>query len=94
MSFFKNLFSKPSPPPDWMASYFAAKANLPLKQTPIEDLRFVVLDTETTGLNIEKDQLLSIGTVCIERKVIQVKDSIEWVLYSEDNLERTKKGLQ
>jgi len=76
-----------------MEGYFAAKSNLPSKQTPIEALRFVVLDTETTGLDIQKDQLLSIGTVCIEERAILVKDAVEWVLYSEDNLEMKKEGI-
>ena len=94
MSFFKNLFYKPSsPPPDWMSDYFNAKSSQELSQTPIEDLRFVVLDTETTGLNIQKDQLLSIGTVRIEGKAIAVKDAVEWVLYSEDNLNDKKDGI-
>ena len=93
MSFFKNIFSKPPPPPTWMNSYFNAKSNLPLKHTLIEDLRFVVLDTETTGLNIQKDHLLSIGTVSIEGKAILVKDAVEWVLYSEDNLQMKKEGI-
>ncbi len=93
MSFFKNIFSKSPPPPDWMSPYFNAKSSLPLKHTSIENLRFVVLDTETTGLDIQKDQLLSIGTVCIEKKAILVKGAMEWVLYSEENLEVNKEGI-
>ncbi|MEZ4888512.1 MAG: 3'-5' exonuclease [Chitinophagales bacterium] len=93
MSFFKNIFSKPPLPPDWMNPYFNAKSNLPLKHTSIENLRFVVLDTETTGLDIQKDRLLSIGTACVEGKAILVKDSVEWVLYEEEDLPMDKKGI-
>lgn len=94
MSFFKNLFSKPStPPPNWIADYLEAKSSLPAMSSPINELQFVVLDTETTGLDIQKDQLLSIGTVRIEAKAIAVKDAVEWVLYSEDNLKDKKDGI-
>ncbi|MEJ7554334.1 MAG: 3'-5' exonuclease [Aquificaceae bacterium] len=36
------------------------------KETKIEDLCFVVFDTETTGLDLKKDEALSIGAVKIE----------------------------
>ncbi|WPM32247.1 exonuclease domain-containing protein [Hydrogenobacter sp. T-2] len=36
------------------------------KETKIEDLCFVVFDTETTGLDLKKDEALGIGAVKIE----------------------------
>ncbi|HMQ46110.1 MAG TPA: 3'-5' exonuclease [Saprospiraceae bacterium] len=45
--------------------------------TPIEKVRFVVFDTETTGLNVKKDHLLSIGAVSIQNFQLTVKDSFE-----------------
>lgn len=41
------------------------RERLPLN-TPVEELRFVVFDTETTGLNPVKDKLLSIGAVEVQ----------------------------
>lgn len=35
--------------------------------TPIATARFVVVDVETTGLNVRRDRLLSIGAVTVER---------------------------
>ena len=42
--------------------------------------RFVVLSTETTGLNSNKDVILSIGAVTVENNTIVVKDCIEVIL--------------
>jgi DNA polymerase-3 subunit epsilon len=42
-----------------------------------EDIRFVVLDTETTGFDYEKDRILCIGAIAIKNNKIQVSDSFE-----------------
>lgn len=47
------------------------------QDTNIETIRFVVFDTETTGLNIKKDRILSIGTVGITEHTIKISDSFE-----------------
>ncbi|MHB1197500.1 MAG: 3'-5' exonuclease [Lutibacter sp.] len=49
----------------------------------IENTRFVVLDTETTGLDIINDRILSIGAVCIFNNSIDVSDSFE--IYLKQN---------
>ena len=43
----------------------------------IEDLRFVVLDTETTGLDPETDRILCMGALEIKNGSISVINSIE-----------------
>lgn len=45
--------------------------------TSIETTRFVVFDTETTGLDIKKDRLLSIGAVGVKKNTIAISDSFE-----------------
>lgn len=47
------------------------------QDTSINTLRFVVFDTETTGLNTKEDRILSIGTVAINNKVVKISDSFE-----------------
>lgn len=51
--------------------------------------RFVVLSTETTGLNPNKDVILSIGAIGVENNTIVIKDSFEVILlqykYLHDN---------
>jgi DNA polymerase-3 subunit epsilon len=60
-----------------------------LSQFDKKPTRFVVLSTETTGLNPEKDVILSIGSVAILNDAIYVGDSFEVVLlqyiYNHDN---------
>lgn len=45
--------------------------------------RYVAFSTETTGLDAEKDVILSIGAVAIENNTIVVKDSFEALIFQE-----------
>lgn len=72
------LWFKEKKHPDFWNSYLEHFKNP--QNTDLETLRFVVLDTETTGLNPKVDRILSIGTVAIEHKVIKISDSLECYL--------------
>ena len=61
--------------PNFWNDYLAHFKNK--QDTAIESLRFIVFDTETTGLNPKEDRILSIGTVAIENNVIKISDSLE-----------------
>lgn len=50
----------------------------------IQTTRFVVFDTETTGLNSAKDRILSIGAIAINNGIIEVSDSIEIYLKQDE----------
>lgn len=54
----------------------------------ISDTRFVVFDTETTGLHTKKDRILSIGTIAIVGETIKVSDQLE--VYVKQDLFNTK----
>lgn len=57
--------------------------NMPAAQTArraITQTRFVVVDVETSGLDLRSDRLLSIGAVAVEAGAIHPADSIELVL--------------
>lgn len=69
--------------PFWKA-YEASFQDQPKRKTPIRDLRFVVLDTETTGLNPRKDTILSIGAVAVQNQQIWIADRFEAFLPQED----------
>ncbi|AUC81712.1 PolC-type DNA polymerase III [Lacinutrix sp. Bg11-31] len=49
----------------------------------LEATRFVVFDTETTGLNPNQDYILSIGTVTVQDFNINVADSLECYLQQD-----------
>jgi len=72
-------FSKKQYPDFWNTyqSYFKNTTS------PDFDARFIVLDTETTGLDPKNDKILSIGAVLIQNKVIRVKDTMHVFLETE-----------
>jgi DNA polymerase-3 subunit epsilon len=51
--------------------------------------RYVILNTETSGLNPKKDVILSFGAIGIENDIIKVNDALELVIlqykYLHDN---------
>jgi DNA polymerase-3 subunit epsilon len=53
--------------------------------TGIEDVRFVALDCETTGLNPRVDRIITIGTVGIQGNEILLEDSFEALLKISGN---------
>lgn len=64
--------------PDFWKNYLE---HFKVKQdTNLDTIRFVVFDTETTGLDIKNDRILSIGTVGIFNNTIKVADSFECYL--------------
>lgn len=50
----------------------------------IETTRFVVFDTETTGLDIVNDRILSIGAIGISNNQIEVSDTFEKYLIQDE----------
>jgi len=46
--------------------YFAHFENSWTDETPVSGVRFVVLDSETTGLDPRRDRLITIGAVAVE----------------------------
>lgn len=54
------------------------QAGLPAADTPIHQVPFVALDFETTGLNAEKDGILSIGLVPFNLSRIHLRQAAHW----------------
>ena len=53
----------------------------PLDSTPIERARLVVLDLETSGLDLQRDEILSIGAVAISNGVLHMADQYECTVF-------------
>jgi DNA polymerase III subunit epsilon len=68
--------------PAWLGAYIREnEAKLLTKN--IFDCRFVVFDTETTGLNPQKDYIISIGAVALYQNKIEIADSLEIFLKND-----------
>ncbi|WP_437881937.1 3'-5' exonuclease [Pseudomonas sp. LRF_L74] len=64
----------------------ARLSNAPLlDETPLRQQRIVVLDLETSGLNLQRDQLLAIGAVVIEEGAIDFSQQFEATLHRADH---------
>lgn len=70
-SFFKNKKY-----PTYWKNYIDKVENCE-KYSNLDDIRFVALDTETTGFDYENDRMLSIGAIAIKGNKIMVSDSFE-----------------
>ncbi|WP_375538968.1 exonuclease domain-containing protein, partial [Pseudomonas frederiksbergensis] len=55
-----------------------------LRECSLREQRWVVLDLETTGLNLNKDRVLSIGAVVIEDGAIDFSQQFERTLQCVD----------
>ena len=55
-------------------------------ETPIEEVRFIVLDSETTGFDIQRDRMITIGAVAVCQGEILLHDSFEVMLKLSHNM--------
>ena len=59
---------------------------------PIEEATFTVIDTETTGLNTSKDNIISFGGVNVKNKTIDLSESVS--VYFTNVLPTNKDAIQ
>ncbi|MGB5383493.1 MAG: 3'-5' exonuclease [Lutimonas sp.] len=77
---FKNWFYKTKYPKEWLdylETFIIPNSN------QIDQVNFVVLDTETTGLHKVKDRILSLGALRLKDNKIMVRDCIDFYLKQE-----------
>ena len=79
MGGFRSLFSgnKKTNAPEFWKEYLRFLDTEPARQQPIETIRFVVFDTETTGLNPKTDRILSVGAVSLVWNKIDLGHTLE-----------------
>tara|TARA_R110002050_G_scaffold41242_1_gene100040 strand:- start:28881 stop:29543 length:663 start_codon:yes stop_codon:yes gene_type:complete len=75
-----NWFSHKKHPEFWQEYMTAIKS---AKPEELADTRFVVFDTETTGIQPETDRILSIGAISVTGNVIHVSDVFERFIIQE-----------
>jgi len=82
MSWWTQFFpSKPTLEPEQLRRLEAWQAlPLPKPDTSFDQGRYVVVDVETSGLNLAKDHLIAIGAIAVREGRIEVSDSLEIVL--------------
>ncbi|WPO77405.1 3'-5' exonuclease [Flavobacterium sp. KACC 22761] len=64
------------------------ESNLFDENSTIEETRFVVLDTETTGFDYENDRILCIGALVLQNGIINVQESFE-VYLEQDHYDKS-----
>ncbi|MCB0662642.1 MAG: 3'-5' exonuclease [Saprospiraceae bacterium] len=85
--FLNKIFKKNKEinPPDWWETYtdfFKVKWD---RSVPVERVRFIVFDTETSGLDYKKDRIIQIGAVEVENFQINLGNSLE-LLVNQDQV--------
>ena len=84
MTSFFDLFNVSSPEPDFWNNYkdlFSKETN---KETSLDEIGFTVFDTESTGLDLQKDSLVSIAAIKVISNRIIVDKSLD-LLVRQDN---------
>jgi DNA polymerase-3 subunit epsilon len=63
---------------DALKSYYGAE--IPQVNTPLKDVMFLAMDFETTGLDSEEDDIITIGTVPFDLNRIYVNQARHWTV--------------
>ncbi len=69
--------AKSSQSPAFWSDYVYAWNGNPPGNALLSELEWVILDTETTGLNPQRDRILSIGAVLVKHRTIYVEHGLE-----------------
>jgi DNA polymerase-3 subunit epsilon len=69
-------------------SFWKKEENLFDENITIEETRFVVLDTETTGFDYDNDRILCIGALVLQNGIISIQNSFE-VYLEQDHYDKS-----
>jgi DNA polymerase III subunit epsilon len=69
-------------------NFWKKEDNLFDENISIEETRFVVLDTETTGFDYDNDRILCIGALVLQNNMISIQDSFE-VYIQQDHYDKS-----
>jgi len=68
----------PSDGPEYFQDYLQALEQQQAIKTPIHEIEFVVLDTETTGPDPEKDRVVSFAAIRVKGNEIDIQSAVDW----------------
>jgi DNA polymerase-3 subunit epsilon len=71
--------------PPFIARYRGLFQTTWADDTPVDQVRLVVLDSETTGLDPRHDRLITIGSVGVRAGEIQIDDSFDALIRVDEN---------
>jgi DNA polymerase III subunit epsilon len=77
LNWLKNPFKRDEPRPAFWQAYEEHFVQSYHRHTPLADVRFVVFDTETTGLDLRRSRILSIGAIGVQHWQADLTDSLE-----------------
>ncbi len=69
-------------------NFWKKEENIFNENISIEETRFVVLDTETTGFDYDNDRILCIGALVLQNNMISIQDSFE-VYVQQDHYDKS-----
>jgi DNA polymerase-3 subunit epsilon len=69
-------------------NFWKKEENLFDENITIEETRFVVLDTETTGFDYDNDRILCIGALVLQNGIISIQNSFE-VYLEQDHYDKS-----
>ncbi|WP_035648649.1 PolC-type DNA polymerase III [Flavobacterium sp. ASV13] len=69
-------------------NFWKKEENIFDENITIEETRFIVLDTETTGFDYENDRILCIGALVLQNGIISVQDSFE-IYIEQDHYDKS-----
>jgi DNA polymerase-3 subunit epsilon len=71
-----------------LLNFWKKEGDLFDENVTIEETRFVVLDTETTGFDYTNDRILCIGALVLQNNIISIQDSFE-VYVEQDHYDKS-----
>lgn len=69
-------------------NFWKKEENLFDENSTVEETKFVVLDTETTGFDYENDRILCIGALVLQNNIISIQHSFE-VYIQQDHYDKS-----
>lgn len=81
----KSLLKKA--PPGALRDFLSVP--LPALNTPIDKIKILAVDFETTGLDAKQDKLLSVGFVTLNQQQISLKSSYHQIIKTKEQLEES-----